>query len=69
MLSWSGHDIHKLGAVPALLLQRQIVHAEFPGVAPKALLRSCSQTLCGDTHSKDLGPRFCLIPHLSASKI
>lgn len=33
---WSGHDILELSAVPALLLQRQIVQAEFPGVAPKA---------------------------------
>ena len=56
VLSWSGHDILKLRAVPALLLQRQIVHAEFPGVAPKMLPQFYSQALCGDLHLKDLVP-------------
>lgn len=37
VLSWSGHDILKPRALPALLLQRQIVHAEFPGETPKML--------------------------------
>lgn len=44
VLSWSGHDILKPRAVPALLLQRQIVHAEFPGEAPRLQKRSPSLT-------------------------
>lgn len=47
MLSWSGHDILKLSAVPVFLLQRQIVHEELPGVALKAPPWSyCQGTTC-----------------------
>lgn len=46
VLSWSGHDILKLWAVPALPLQRQIVHEEFPGEAPNILPESRGQALC-----------------------
>lgn len=46
VLSWSGHDILKPRAVPALLLQRQIVHEEFPGEAPNILPQSQGQALC-----------------------
>lgn len=56
VLSWSGHDILKPRAVPALLLQRQIVHEEFPGEAPNILPQSQSQALCGDLHLRDLVP-------------
>lgn len=46
VLSWSGHDILKPRAVPALPLQRQIVHEEFPGEAPNILPQSRGQALC-----------------------
>lgn len=45
VLSWSGHDILKLSAVPALLLQRQIVQTEFHGVALKAPLQPPNKAL------------------------
>lgn len=60
VLSWSGHDIPKPRVVPALLLQRQIVHEEFPGEAPNIL-----SPVSGPGSLPSLG--FC--PQLSPGEI